>query len=186
MPDPPTARRGSRPLAAAARWFAFFVLWLTLIGADRSMVSTADLAVGAISSVLATWASLALLPPAGGGPMTLPAVRIMLRAVRQSALGGVDVACRAFRPSLPLRPGFRSAPVPIAEGTALETFCAVSSLVPGSLPVRTVEDGGPPGVVEFHCLDVDAPLEESVRADVAVFSSALRQPAASATEGRRA
>src|SRR5262245_43450579 len=95
----------------------------------------ADIAVGAIVVVAATWTSLRLLPT---GPWRFSPVDLMRLALRfpyQSFVAGLDVARRAFDPRLPLRTGFVAYPVRSPPGTARNVFSSLTSLLPGTVPI---------------------------------------------------
>jgi multicomponent Na+:H+ antiporter subunit E len=64
-------------------------------------------------------------------------------------MAGVDVARRALDPRLPLRPGFVTYAPRLPPGGARDAFCALASLMPGTLPADTNEDG----TLLVHCLD---------------------------------
>lgn len=90
----------------------------------------------------------------------------------QSVRGAVDVAGRAFSPSMPLRPGFRTYPLVLPAGAPRVFFVNAISLLPGTL---SAEIRG--GNVVVHMLDTRADLE----AELAVLEArvaalfALRQ-----------
>lgn len=58
----------------------------------------------------------------------------VLRFLLQSVVAGTDAAWRALHPRLPLRPGFVTYPVQLAPGATRNTFCTLSSLLPGPFP----------------------------------------------------
>jgi multicomponent Na+:H+ antiporter subunit E len=150
--------RGTR--AAIPRAAGFLALWLVIAGAGAS-----DLPVGLVAAAAATWTSLRLLPPGRARIRPAALVGFVLRFLGQSAVAGADVAWRALDPRLPLRPGFVRCPVRVAPGPPQEAFRAVSSLLPGSLPVAS--DGG--GTLLMHCLDVGQPVAEQTAATEARF-----------------
>jgi multicomponent Na+:H+ antiporter subunit E len=78
----------------------------------------------------------------------------VLRFLLQSAIAGTDVARRALDPRLPLRPGFVNYPVHVPPGVARNTFCTLSSLLPGTLPTGSSQSDG----LLIHCLDVGEPV----------------------------
>ena len=144
-------------------------LWLVLSGADP-----AGLPVGAMAAVLATWASLRLLPAGTWRPRPASLVRLALRFLRQSAIAGADVAWRAFDPRLPLRPGFVIFPARLPPGTARSAFCTLTSLLPGTVPAGSDESGS----VVVHCLDVRQPVLADLTAEEALLMRAIgRAPA---------
>lgn len=151
----------------AVRAAGLLAFWLLLIGADP-----ADLPVGVLAAAVAARASLRLLPPGSrrlrGGALAT----IALRLLGQSLGAGVDVAQRALSPRLPLRPGFVSHPLRLPPGPARDAFCALTSLLPGTLPSGTDERG----VLRVHCLDLAQPIAERLAADEARFTRALGEP----------
>ncbi|AHY48238.1 Na+/H+ ion antiporter subunit (plasmid) [Rubrobacter radiotolerans] len=105
-------------------------LWLVLTGG-----STDTWYIGAVFVVAATLASLALLPDdrrgwrvsAGG------ALRFTLFFLKESLVGGADVALRALRPSLPLDPDIVDHTSRLPESHARVFAACVMSLLPGTL-----------------------------------------------------
>jgi len=149
--------------AALTRSAAFFALWVILIG-----LKPADLAVGIFAAAAATWASLRLLP-AGTHRLRLAALpRLAARFVWQSVLAGIDVARRAFDPRLPLKTGFVVYPVRYPRGPARNAFASLTSLLPGTVPVRDDAQG-----LLYHCLDVEQPVAEQLAAEEEAVSHAL-------------
>ncbi len=155
---------GFSGLAAIWRLAAFLGLWLILAGADP-----ADLPAGVIAIVAATWTSLHLLPPGSSHPSPAALARLALRFTRQSIVAGVDVARRALDPRLPLRPDFVIYPAHLPPGPALDAFCTLTSLAPGTLPA------GPDasGAIVIHCVDVGQPVAAHLAADERLFTRAL-------------
>jgi len=143
-------------------WFA--LLWLAL---SRARVS--DLPAGAVAVIAATWISLHLQPPGGARPRPLALARLAVRFLRQSVVAGVDVAWRALHPRLPLRPGVVSDPVRLPPGSARSTFCTLTSLLPGTVPVGS--DGS--GALLVHCLDVGQPVVEQLAVEEALLTEAM-------------
>ena len=133
--------------SAISRAAGFFGFWLVLTGAD-----TGDLAAGKVAAVAATWASLRLMP-----------------FLRQSIAAGIDVAWRALDPRLPLRPGFVVYQARLPPGTRRDTFCAIMSLLPGTLPCGPAEGNG----LTIHCLDVTQPVVEQMAAEEALCVETL-------------
>ncbi len=150
--------------AAIRRGVGFLVLWLALAGFD-----IADLPAAVVAVVGATLASLRLLPPSAGH-ISLPGVAtLVLRFPFQAITAGVDVARRALDPRLPLRPGFVTFSPRLSPGLARDEFCALASLMPGTLPAGTNDDGS----VLVHCLDISQPAAAQLRAEEARFIRAL-------------
>ena len=155
----PSIWRGA-PLRAAG----FFCLWLILSGADPRAVPA-----GAVATVAATWTSLKLLPAARWQLSLAAAVRLILRFLLQSAVAGIDVGRRALDPRLPLRPGFVNYPVQLPPSAARNTFCTLSSLLPGTLPAGPDQSGG----LLIHCLDVGEPIIAQLAQEEALLTRAV-------------
>lgn len=149
--------------AALARGAAYLALWIILIGFDPI-----DLVVGVFASAMATWASLRLLAP-GTHPVRLIALpAYALRFLWQSVVAGVDVARRAFDPRLPLKTGFVLYRTLFPRGPARNAFASLSSLLPGTVPVRDDEQG-----LLYHCLDVDQPVASELASQDTAVSRVL-------------
>lgn len=152
----------SRASSVVWRAAGFFGFWVLLAGA-----APADLAAGAVAALLATWASLRLLPPRGRRPQLTAAARLTGRFLVQSVIAGADVAWRALDPRLPLRPGLVRYRVRVKSGPARNAFATLASLVPGTLPCGS--EGA--STLLVHCLDVQNP----VTAELELEESLLRQ-----------
>ena len=98
----------------------------------------------------------------------MPLAKFALHFLRQSASSGVEVAWRAFSPRLPLDPGFVVFP-PLRSAGTRSAFCALSSLLPGTLPAGSDENGA----LLVHCLDVGQPVAANLAAEEALFSRAI-------------
>jgi multicomponent Na+:H+ antiporter subunit E len=151
---------------AAYRLAAFFALWVMLAG-----VEVADIAIGIMTAVAATVGSLHLLPPAPRGFRPSPAVlaNLMVRLVWQSLVAGIDVARRALDPRLPLQPGFIAFSPRLPNTMALNTFCTLTSLAPGTLPAGQDDSGA----IVIHCLDGGQPVSAHLAADEELLRRAL-------------
>ncbi|MDR6951814.1 multisubunit Na+/H+ antiporter MnhE subunit [Ancylobacter sp. 3268] len=86
--------------AFTARGAGFLLLWLVLTDGSLAMVLPGLLAAGVAARV-----SLALLPPRPLRPAPVALLRFIGRLAVSMVAGGIDVARRAFSPSLPLAPG---------------------------------------------------------------------------------
>jgi multicomponent Na+:H+ antiporter subunit E len=144
-------------------------VWLVVAGADP-----AGLPAGAMAAVVATWASLRLLPAgtwrARAWRVRLAAMaRLGLRFLRQSVVAGVDVAWRALDPRLPLRPGFVIYPARLPAGMGREVFCTLTSLLPGTVPAGSDDSGS----LVIHCLDVRQPVQAALAAEEALLIRAI-------------
>ena len=150
--------------SALSRGAAFACLWMVFIGADRT-----DLAAGLLVAAIATGTSLYLLPPGRWRLRPVALARLALRFLCQSVVAGADVARRALDPRLPLRPGFVAFPVQMPAGAARNTFTALTSLLPGTVPVGEDRE-----CVVYHCLDVDQPILSQLAAEEAALIRAFQ------------
>jgi multicomponent Na+:H+ antiporter subunit E len=150
--------------SALVRAPGFFAFWLILTGFD-----VADLAVGVLASMLATWASLKLLSPVQWRFRPIMLTKFVLRFLLQSITAGIDVAWRALHPRMPLQPGFVTCRTRIPQGPTLSAFCTVSSLLPGTLPSGPDAGGG----LAIHCLDVTQPVADQFATEESLFLEAL-------------
>ena len=142
----------------------FFVIWCMLTGLDP-----ADLVVGAVAALAAVWTSLRLLPPGTSHVRPSALARLVLRFLCQSVVAGVDVARRALHPRLPLRPSFVVYPVGLPPGPARNMFTTLMSLLPGTVPTGSAENGG----ILIHCLDVEQPVAGQLAAEEALFARVI-------------
>ena len=146
------------------RMGGFFVVWCVLTG-----IGPADLVVGAVAALAAGWTSLHLLPP-GTSQVRLSALaELVLRFLGQSVTAGLDVARRALHPRLPLHPGFVLYPVGLPPGPARNMFTTLVSLLPGTVPTGSSEDGA----LLIHCLDVEQPVAGQLAAEEALFARVI-------------
>lgn len=170
--SPSSATRQSRRPTSGAPSFAslagrsvlFFVFWLMI-----SKLEPTGAVVGVATATLAAALSLKLLPP---GRLRLRPVLLALFAIRfagQSVRAGFDVARRAFDPRLPIHPGFIAYPLRVPPGGARAAFCALSSLLPGSLPTCEEEDG----TLLVHCLDTRLPVADGLAEEERLFMRAV-------------
>lgn len=184
------AVQGSRPMAslkavamplirtAFARGVGFLGFWLLLAGpglgeATATGVTTdlaAGLAVGLLATLAATWVSLRLLPPAPARLRLAALARLARHFLWQSIVAGFDVARRAFNPRLPLKPGDLAFPTRLPPGTGRAAFGAITSLMPGTLPVGTDDHDR----LVFHCLDLDQPITAGLARDEALVMGVRR------------
>ena len=142
---------------------------LPITQVEVDLAPDADLPGIVLAVCGATWASLRLVP---SRPRRISARAIIGMAVRfpaQSVVAGVDVAARALHPRLPLRPGFVSYPTALPAGTGRDGFCALASLMPGTLPVEASSDG----TVLVHCLDTRQPVLSQLAAEERRFARAF-------------
>jgi multicomponent Na+:H+ antiporter subunit E len=129
----------------------------------------ADLPVGLAAVAGATWVSVRLLPTQGSRLRFGSLATLAASFLRQSAVSGIDVAWRALNPSLRLKPGFVACPLRLPPGGQRSAFCAFSSLMPGTLPTGTNEDGA----LMVHCLDTSQPAAANLGAEELLFMRAV-------------
>jgi multicomponent Na+:H+ antiporter subunit E len=155
-----------RPLkrAAAARGALFLSFWLMISG-----WALADFPVGLAAVTAATWTSLRLLPPGGSRVRFVSLASLVASFLRQSIVSGTDVAWRALNPKLRLRPGFVACPLRLPPGSQRSAFCALSSLMPGTLPTGTDVHGA----LLVHCLDIGQPVAANLAAEERLFIRAV-------------
>ena len=154
----------SKARAGTVRALLFFALWLVI---DQS-VKPANLLFGIVAAAAATWTSLWLLPPDTGRVRLGTLLLLLPRFLWRSVVAGVDVARRAFSPSLPLNTGFVDYPVGLPRGSARNAFELISSLLPGSVPTDETE-----AAIEYHCLDVQQPVVEQLAVEERAHAVAL-------------
>jgi multicomponent Na+:H+ antiporter subunit E len=169
-PDGQTQRdvteRPSRPSGnvmrgASARAAGFIGCWLIFTGGNPS-----DLPAGAVAVAAATWTSLHLMPPGSGHLHPLRLAGFVSRFLRQAVIAGFDVAWRALHPRLPLQPGFVTYQPLYPPGTKRNAFCAVTSLLPGTLPCGPAAEGG----LLIHCLDQTQPVTDQLAVEEALLA----------------
>lgn len=153
------------PLGAFRRFAGYLVLWLILIG-----YSLADFAVGVLAAVCATFVSIMLLPVSGQEFSFAALARLAIRLPWQSLVAGADVARRALDPRLPLQPGFITYATRLPSGPGRDAFCALTSLQPGTLPVRS----GQAGDLLIHCLDTRQPVASQLAREEVLFAQVMR------------
>jgi multicomponent Na+:H+ antiporter subunit E len=152
------------PRALLTRAARFLGYWVMLSG-----FRPVDLLVGALTAAAATWVSLRLLPPESGKWRLVALVQLFLRFLRQSISAGIDVASRALDPRLPLRLGIVVYRPLLPPGTTRSAFCTLMSLLPGTLPCGSRDDGG----LVIHCLDVTQPVAEQLATEEAFMVHAV-------------
>jgi multicomponent Na+:H+ antiporter subunit E len=113
--------------------------------------------------------SFRLLPPKRSRLRLASLARLAASFLRQSVVSGTDVAWRALNPSLRLEPGFVACPLRLPDGGERSAFCALSSLMPGTLPTGA-NDGGE---LLVHCLDVGQPVAANLAAEERLFIRAI-------------
>ena len=150
--------------SSAVRAAGFFGFWLILTG-----FSLANAAVGVLAAAVATRASLILLPPGPWRPRPLLLLHLALRFLCQSVSAGIDVAWRALDPRLALQPGFVVFQSRFSPGAARNTFCAITSLLPGTLPCGFDANGD----LVIHCLSASQDVAPQLATEEALLLRAL-------------
>ena len=149
---------------AVARAALFLVFWLMISG-----WAPTDLPVGLAAVALATWTSLRFLPPKGSRFRLASSAALAASFLRQSVVSGTHVAWRALNPRLRLDPGLVACPLRLPPGGQRSAFCALSSLMPGTLPTGTDEQGA----LLVHCLDIGQPVAANLKAEERLFIRAV-------------
>lgn len=140
--------------------------WLVLTQAEPGA-----LLPGAAVVAFAVWLSLRLLP--ARHPLAVWRMASHFpRFVAGSVSGGIDVARRAFSPSLPLKPGWVEMPNDLPDGARV-VLGGELSLMPGTLAAGTNQ-----GRLLVHLLDVDAGFEEAIRREEDNIAAMIGQPEA--------
>jgi len=164
-PSPaPAALSNSLRSTALWRSLAFFLLWMLLM----QSLKPADLVVGLIACVGATWTSLRLLPPSSGCMHFGWLLSLLPHFLWESVLAGIDVARRAFHPRMPLSPGCVTCPLSFPPGFARNTFASISSLLPGTVAADETEEA-----LVYHCLDDTSPVVEQIWKEERLLARAL-------------
>ncbi len=112
--------------------------------------------VGAPVVVLATLASMALLPPFSCS--LLGVVRFVPFFLWRSLCGGADVARRALHPRLPISPGVFDYPWRLPPGLPRLFMANTVSLLPGTLSAELSEK-----YLHVHVLDQTVAFTESLK-----------------------
>jgi multicomponent Na+:H+ antiporter subunit E len=146
---------------AVVRGAGFLACWIVLAGYDAG-----DLMAGAVAAGAAAWASLCLFAPAPGGLRLSMLAWLALRFPYHSVIAGADVARRALNPRLPLRGGFVRYPASLPRGPKRQAFTSMMSLMPGTVPTGTDENGE----LLIHCLDVGQPVAAQLATEEALFA----------------
>jgi multicomponent Na+:H+ antiporter subunit E len=139
------------PLSAVIRLLFFTFLWWVLTQGDFYTWW-----FGLIMIVIATVVSLAIQPPTRWRAIGL--IRFIPFFIRQSILGGIDVARRALSPAMPLDPGMVEFPLRATDPTSRVVIAATMSLLPGTVSVELRD-----ATIRLHVLDRAMPVEQTLR-----------------------
>jgi multicomponent Na+:H+ antiporter subunit E len=151
-------------MTALWRGAGFFLLWMLLM---QSM-KPADLVVGMMACVGATWISMRLMPPVSGCLHFGKLLTLLPHFLWESALAGVDVARRSLHPRMSLHPGLIACPLSFPPGFARNTFATITSQMPGTVPAGESE-----GELVYHCLDTTSPVVEQLWKEERLLARAL-------------
>jgi multicomponent Na+:H+ antiporter subunit E len=161
----------NRALLAALAWWA---LTNGALGWDALIVGVPTIAAAA-------GVSAALMPKIGWS--WRGAVEFAGYFARESLLGGVDVARRAFDPRLPLDPGLVDARLSLPSDVGRVMVANTMGLVPGSLTVEVDA-----GALLVHVLDngndTQGGVASAERRVGALLGTRVPERAAATTEGR--
>ncbi len=139
-----------RALQALARWSSLTAVWWIV-----SEGAISALPIGVVAALAATGVSFAV------HPARLPRVRLggLLRFIGfflvHSVRGGVDVASRVLRPSLPVDPVWIDYRLRLTDPLMRALFMATLSLLPGTLSVHLSD-----GRLVIHTLGCDGSIFE--------------------------
>lgn len=171
-------RRQAR--SASVRLVLLLGFWLVLSAPYAStwseLLAPADLIAGAAVAALATWASLRLWPlrPARRHrPSVRRLATLVAHLVVQAVKAGAEIAWWAIRPAPPLHPGVLRFRTATQAGAQRELFAAITSLVPGTVPIG-VDDHG--SVIVYHCLETRRPVALSLSHDEALLLAVAPEP----------
>lgn len=151
----------------AALFRGLFLLGLWAVAAGVGTV--ADLGAGVATAGLATWVSLALLPPRRSRLNGRAVGALLLRLPGQVLVAGADVARRALDPRATIAPGFVAHASRLPPGPRRDAFLTLSSLMPGTLPAGLDAQGR----VRVHALDIGQPVAAAMADEEARFARAL-------------
>ena len=120
---------------ALARAAGFFGCWLLLATLGTGANLIADLVVGLLAAAAATWVSLRLLPPGPGRVRYGALVRLAWRFLWQSVVAGIGCGATGLCPAPAAATRLSDLPGADPAGPRAGPFGALTSLVPGTLPV---------------------------------------------------
>jgi len=139
------------------------LIWVVLSGTQIKA-----LVFGVAVVPAAVWLSLQLIP--AQNPLRLWGLaRHIPVFIWGSLRGGLDVALRAFSPSMGLRPGWVKVPVGLDEGGRVALGSELS-LMPGTLSAGMRE-----GRMLVHLLDKDAGFEDGIPQTEAAIAAMIAQ-----------
>jgi len=134
------------------RFVLFALLWLVLTGGALE-----GLLIGALAAGIAAWSSLKLLPIGRSRVSVIHALLAFPGYLRNSFLGGVDVAYRALHPRMPLNTGWIAFQTKLPGALPRLTLSSETTLLPGSLVAGSRGD-----TLYVHCLDTTQDVAASL------------------------
>ena len=137
-------------LAWLRRIVLFAVVWWVLTGG----VAYSWL-IGAPVVLVCSWLSLVMWTDTPFSPLGL--ARFLPWFAYQSLVGATDVALRALKPGLPLRPGLVKHRLRLPSGASRVTLANVVSMLPGTLSADLVGEE-----VVIHTIDVGKDMHAMV------------------------
>lgn len=153
-------------LAAARRALLFLLTWWALAEGSLDRWPFALAMAG-----LATYVSIALLPPPRWRFRWQALPSFALYFLHQALLGGIDVSWRALHPQLPIKPGFSRHPLQLEPLAARLLMAWTVSLLPGTLSVELETD-----CLEIHSLNTDQPDQALAELEAKVGTLFLLDP----------
>lgn len=149
------------------RSMLFLLVWWVLTTGN-----TPSLKVGIPAALTAGLISVLLLPTIRFSLWAW--IRFLPFFLLHSVRGGIDIAMRVFRPSLPISPGVLEYPTQLDEGLPRMTMISVITLLPGTLSVDLEHN-----VLKIHVLntqsDVMSELRSIERHIAKIFCSLIMQ-----------
>lgn len=145
--------RTARIRRVFVRLLLLLFIWWVLTQGD-----TTSWAIGIPTVLFATIVSLWLSTYSPWGWRLNAFLRFVPLFVYWSLKGGIDVAGRAFSPSLPLAPEILDYSLQLRNGTARVFFANIVSLLPGTLSADIRGD-----MLMIHVLDSTLPMFEQLR-----------------------
>lgn len=140
--------------AFSLRAGALYFIWWVLIEGDPSGLMF-GVAIVVPVSILSC-----VFYPATGYRLHLPGTLAFASYfIVRSAVAGVDIARRLLSPVVRVNPGYLTVSTRLPEGSPRWLLANTLSLMPGTLSVRLQDNR-----LELHCLDLDLPVAEGVRA----------------------
>lgn len=140
----------ARPLAL--RFLLLLAIWLVIAEGEIG-----SLVVGAPLALVAALLSVSLAP-VSRSRVSLPGLaRFVVYFAVESVRGGIDVALRAYRPSMPIDPAYVDYVLRLAEPLDRVVFANTISLLPGTLSASLEGDR-----LVVHALDRAQPVVESL------------------------